>query len=95
MEGYSFPINSDWSTEEIVIVVNFLSKVEEAYLEGIRLKDFQTAYLAFKQIVTSKSEEKQIDRNYTQESGYSIYQVVKVMKDLLSQKAHSSTVIKL
>lgn len=95
MEGYSYPINSDWTTEEIVTVVNFLAKVEQAYQQGIRLKEFHSAYNAYKQIVNSISEEKQIDRHFQRESGYSTYQVVKKMKDLLAQKADQQSIIKL
>ena len=80
MQNYEYPLNPDWSTAEIVAVVDLLAAVEQAYEGGIECELFRTRYQAFKQIVTSIGEEKRIDRSFTQASGYSLYRVVQAMK---------------
>ena len=79
---YSYPIDHSWSTDEIIKVVNFLSLVEKAHEEGIRRDDLLIAYTKFKQIVPSKSEEKQIGKKFEKETGYQIYQTVKRAQEL-------------
>lgn len=69
--SYEYPLNPDWTTQEIVNVVNLLSAVERVYESGMALSDFQQAYQNFKQIVTSIGEEKRIDSRFQQVSGYS------------------------
>ncbi len=32
---YSYPLNPDWTTEEMTIVVQFLEAIERAYEKGI------------------------------------------------------------
>ena len=43
-------------------------------------------YRAFKQIVNSKAEEKQIGRDFERNSGYVLYQVVKAAQDSDAKK---------
>lgn len=86
ISNYEYPIDSDWSTDEIVKVIELLTAVEQAYEGGIELKQFQAKYRSFKEVVTSKSGEKQLDKSFNAESGYSIYQVVKTMQQLLKEK---------
>ncbi len=86
MENYSFPINPDWSTEEIVHVVNFLVAVEQAHQEGIARKELEPLYRQFKTVVTSISGEKQLDKAFKKQSGYSIYAVTKQLKHSTSAK---------
>lgn len=78
---YNYPLNYDWSTEEIILVISLYNAVEKAYEEGISKEDFNKAYKAFKTIVDSKSEEKQLDKEFSQTTGYSIYQVVKAANE--------------
>lgn len=82
LKNYAYPLNEDWSSQEIATVVAFLAKVEAAYETQARVKDFKAAYRDFKQIVTSIAEEKQLDKQFGKVSGYSIYQCVKKMKEL-------------
>lgn len=82
---YEYPIDSDWSTNETIQVIQLLTAVEQAYEGGIELKQFQAKYRSFKEVVTSKSGEKQLDRSFQSESGYSIYQVAKQMRHLLKK----------
>lgn len=85
MSNYSYPISTDWTTEEIIRVTNFYNAVETAYENGIDLLVFQKNYNQFKKIVTSKMEEKQIGKQFETISGYSIYRAVKQMKNLLAE----------
>lgn len=81
MDNYSFPINPDWNNDEIIVVVNFLSGVEKAYVSGISRAELANLYKAFKTVVTSISGEKQLDREFKKASGLSVYSVVKQLKD--------------
>lgn len=81
--SYSYPIDEQyWSKEEIVDVVNFYNMVEQAYEKGVSRDDLMLAYTRFKQIVPSKSEEKQLTSKFEKESGYSSYRTVKKAKEL-------------
>ncbi|MFC4404711.1 UPF0223 family protein [Gracilibacillus xinjiangensis] len=75
--NYSYPLDDSWSTGEIVDVVNYYSIIERAYEKGIKQQDLMLAYNRFKQIVPSKSEEKQLDREFEKQSGYVPYRVIK------------------
>ncbi|KAB8138611.1 UPF0223 family protein [Gracilibacillus oryzae] len=79
--NYSYPLNESWTTKEIVDVVNYYSFIEKAYEKGIKQQDLILAYNRFKQIVPSKSEEKQLDREFEKQSGYVPYRVIKYAKD--------------
>lgn len=85
MATYEYPLNPDWSTDEIVVVIDFLSAVEAVYESGVRLDQLTARYQAFKQIVTSIGEEKRLDRSFQAASGYSIYQVVQRMRALKAE----------
>lgn len=92
--NYSYPLNSDWSTEEIVDVVSFFHYVEQAYHDGITLGEVKNAYDKYKRIVQSIMEEKQLDREFKELSGYSTYQVVQQMKLMLRNKDSLASRIK-
>jgi len=78
---YQYPIDYHWTTEEIVDVVHFFEKVEAAYEKGIDREVLMSAYRRFKEIVPSKAEEKKLDHEFEETSGYSIYRVMKKAKD--------------
>lgn len=78
---YNYPLDYRWSTEEIIDVMALYNAVEQAYEKGISKDEFMQAYRKFKTVVDSKSEEKQIDKQFYEVSHYSIYQVVKAAKD--------------
>lgn len=80
---YQYPISYEWSTEEVVDVIRFFESVEKAYEKGIAKEQLMSAYKRFKEIVPSKSEEKQVCGEFEEMSGYSAYRVV--------QKAKAST----
>ncbi|WP_093192044.1 UPF0223 family protein [Salimicrobium halophilum] len=79
--NYSYPIDEEyWSKDEIIDAVNFYSLVEKAYETGAEKEDLMLAYTRFKQIVPSKSEEKQLFKQFERSSGYSAYHAVKKAK---------------
>ncbi|WP_099157947.1 UPF0223 family protein [Virgibacillus ndiopensis] len=78
--NYHYPIDETWSKQEIVDVVNFFSTIEKVYEKNSTCEEVMLAYRNFKQIVPSKSEEKQIFAEFQQASGYSSYHVVQHAK---------------
>ncbi|WP_153126498.1 UPF0223 family protein [Peribacillus tepidiphilus] len=78
---YQYPIDLDWSTEEIIDVINFYECVERAYEKGIQRGKLMAAYRRFKEIVPGKAEEKKIFNEFEEVSGYSSYRTVKKAKE--------------
>lgn len=74
---YDYPLEPDWSTEEIIEVVGLYNAVEQAYEEGISSKEFMEHYRAFTSIADSKALQKQLYKAFEEASGYSIYKVFK------------------
>ncbi len=56
MTQFEYPLNPDWTTEEIITVVDFLSGVEAFYKCGNKLNSLWPLYQALKKIVTSIGE---------------------------------------
>lgn len=79
---YSYPLSTDWSTQEMVDVVKFFEAVEAAYEKGIKREQFMAAYKRFKEIVPSQAEEKTICREFEDASTYVAYKAVKLAKEL-------------
>lgn len=84
--GYNYPIEDDWTTDELVSVLEFYRAVEKAYEEGVRRMDFMGSYRAFKEIVPSKSEEKKLFKEFEKVSGYSSYPVVTAARDVKDEE---------
>lgn len=78
---YSYPLDFSWSTEEISSVLSFLNQVEKAYEGGVEASMLLDRYKKFKQVVKSKGEERQIDRDFEAASGYSTYRAVKMAQE--------------
>lgn len=74
---YDYPLDYDWSTEEILIVINLYNAVERAYEEGIEANQFMDAYNAYRKVLNSKVEEKKFEREFKEVSSYSIFAVYK------------------
>ena len=74
---YDYPLDYDWSTEEILIVINLYNAVERAYEEGIEANQFMDAYTAYRKVLNSKAEEKKFEREFKEVSSYSIFAVYK------------------
>lgn len=49
-EDYNYPLNPDWTTEELISVVDMWSKLEEAY-EKSSSRRFLTTYADFKKLL--------------------------------------------
>lgn len=79
--SYSYPFSKDWSTTEIVEVVQFFEAIENAYENGIKREELMIKYRRFKDIVPSMAEEKTYFREFEKESGYVPYPIIKKMKE--------------
>lgn len=78
---YTYPFSMDWSTEEIVDVVQFFEAIEQAYENGIKREALMKRYRRFKEIVPSIAEEKTYFREFEKESGYVSFPIIKKMKE--------------
>jgi uncharacterized protein YktA (UPF0223 family) len=78
---YTYPFSLDWSTEEIVDVVQFFEAIEKAYENGIKREELMKRYRRFKEIVPSIAEEKTYFREFEKESGYVSFPIIKKMKE--------------
>ena len=56
---YQYPLDLDWSNEEMVDVIAFY-KIENYYENSVNGQDLMNHYKRFKEIVPSKAEEKQL-----------------------------------
>ncbi|AUC25027.1 UPF0223 family protein [Streptococcus uberis] len=81
-DNYNYPLDINWSTDEITSVLHFLNQVEKAYESKVDANQLLESYRVFKEIVTSKSQEKQIDREFEKSSGYSTYRAVQKAKEV-------------
>ena len=79
---YSYPLSTDWSTQEMVDVVQFFEAVEAAYEKGIKREVVMSRYKRFKEIVPTQAEEKTICREFEEASNYVPFRVVKLAKEL-------------
>jgi uncharacterized protein YktA (UPF0223 family) len=78
---YTYPFSLDWSTDEIVDVVQFFEAIENAYEKGVKREELLKKYRRFKEIVPSIAEEKTYFRDFEKESGYESYPIIKKMKE--------------
>ncbi len=79
--NYEYPFENDWKMDEIIQVIAFYNCVEKAYEGGISSDELLRSYSIFQKIVNSKSIEKQLDKQFQEVSGYSIYCTVKKAKE--------------
>lgn len=78
---YHYPIDPDWSTNEVIDVVEFFQIIEEAYEKEIKANKVIDQYKKFKSVIPSKAEEKTLFKQFEKQSGYVPYQVVKAAKE--------------
>lgn len=88
---YSYPIDLSWTQEEMVIVVEYLSMIEQAYENKVDAQLFKAQYQQFKQVVPGKAEENNIYKEFKQASSYDGYYAVKQLKEQM--KANHLTFI--
>jgi uncharacterized protein YktA (UPF0223 family) len=74
---YSYPLRTDWATDEIISVIAFYEVIEQAYETGTERDEIMNAYREFKKVVPSKAEEKTLLKEFEEASGYSSYHIVK------------------
>ena len=79
---YSYPLSTDWTTQEMVDVVHFFEAIEMAYEKGVKRELVIQRYKRFKEIVPSQAEEKTICREFEEASTYVPYRVMKLAKEL-------------
>lgn len=80
-EEYSYPLDEEWTTEEIVSVVEFFEAVETGYDEGIEAGQLKGHYKHFKRVVPSKSEEKTLFKEFKERSGFEPFTLTRQLKD--------------
>lgn len=85
-KNYEYPIDIDWSKEEIVNVVELWRQIELAYEKGIDREKFLEQYDLFKEVVPSKGEEKRWGNRFEELSGYSLYRVAKAARESSGNK---------
>lgn len=86
MKDYQYPLDLDWTTEEMVIVTNMWTAVEQANETGLPVDKFLTTYQQFKTVVKSIGEEKRLGREFENASGYSLYRTLQQAKKQGSDK---------
>ncbi|MCH5461147.1 UPF0223 family protein [Lactobacillus sp. LC28-10] len=93
LKNFSYPLEQDWSTDEIVTVTTFYRQIEDAYelSQGVTVDALLSAYSAFKQIVPSKSQEKRLGKQFERLTGYSWYQTLKTARET-SKKSVKMTI---
>lgn len=80
MEFY-YPIDySLYNVEEIATIIKFLDTVEECYTKGVPTEIYKEIYRDFKSLVTSKSEENNMLKEYKKITGFDGYLTTKEMK---------------
>ncbi|MEY8369946.1 UPF0223 family protein [Aerococcaceae bacterium 50-4] len=75
--NYQYPIDLDWTREEMATVVAMWNGLEQAYESSINREELLRRYKAFKEVVPSKMEEKQLGNQFEKISGYQLYGTVK------------------
>ncbi|WP_240375046.1 UPF0223 family protein [Bacillus piscicola] len=79
-EELPMPISMDWNKEEVVDVVNFFQTIERAQYKAVLRDDILALYSRFKEIVPSKSEEKQLFRQFDNSAGVSCWKTIQTAR---------------
>lgn len=78
---YSYPIEYDWSTDEMVTVISFYEAIEKAYDKGIKKHELMERYREFKTIVPGKATERNLCSEFEEVSGFSAYKTMQAAKE--------------
>lgn len=81
-ENYTYPLNLEWTNDELVCVMKMWQTVEKAYEKGIPIEECLENYKQFKQIIRSIGEEKKLGKEFEEVSGYSLYRTIQQAKIL-------------
>ncbi|MDO5375856.1 MAG: UPF0223 family protein [Staphylococcus rostri] len=87
---YQYPIDVDWSNEEMIDVIQFFNAIEAYYESSVERDTLMENYRAFKRVVPGKADEKNIFDDFKKASGYDSYQVVKKAKNTPDAKTLSN-----
>ena len=80
--SFSYPFSKDWSTNEIIAVVQFFETIENAYEQGVNREVLVERYRRFKEVVPSMAEEKTYFRDFEKESGRAQTPALSAQEDL-------------
>ena len=80
MQDYQYPLDLDWTTEEMVIVMKMWEDLELANEKGIDNARFLKSYQQFKTVIPSIGEEKNQEKNLKK------YQVIHCIEQFKQQK---------
>lgn len=86
VKDYQYPLDLDWSTEEMVIVMKMWDILEQAYENGVATSLFLETYRLFKSVVKSIGEERHLGNDFEKISGYSLYRTVQTAKKMPAKK---------
>ncbi|HVH96420.1 MAG TPA: UPF0223 family protein [Bacillus sp. (in: firmicutes)] len=78
---YQYPIDHDWSTDEMIDIIHFYEAIERAYEKGVQRDQLLSIYRRFKEIVPSIAQEKKLCSEFEALSGYSPYRTMKKVKE--------------
>lgn len=79
---YEYPLDLDWTNDEMMKVIHFFNKIENYYESSVKGDEVLNAYKNFKHIVPGKADEKQIFKEFENKSGYNSYKVVQEIKKI-------------
>ena len=80
-ENFAYPLLPEWTTKEIIAIVDFYAAVEKLYDAGLKRAEFLKHYQNFVQIVPAKMIQKQLDKEFQKASGLSIYKACQAVKN--------------
>lgn len=83
---YQYPLDLDWSNEEMVDVIKFFNQIENYYEKSIIGTELMEQYKKFKQIVPGKAEEKQIFKEFEEKVAIIAIKSSKKLKNILIKK---------
>ncbi|MGX7051940.1 UPF0223 family protein [Leuconostoc palmae] len=85
-KNYTLPIDGNWSVEDIVTVSTLVDSVLKVYENGVKKEILMNNYRNFLAVIPSKSEQKQFDKDFEKQTGYSIYRTMKFASQTVKDK---------
>ncbi|MCP0886464.1 UPF0223 family protein [Ligilactobacillus sp. WILCCON 0076] len=76
----SYPLLPEWTTEEIIKVSNFYAMVEKANTSSVLKQEFINQYKDYCKVVPAIMTRKQLDRQFEEATGFSIYKTTKAIE---------------
>lgn len=85
-DNYIYPVDYERPKDEIITIIDMFQKVEQSYETGVSVQAILESYQAFKKVVPSIGEEKQLGREFEKMSGYSLYRAIQAAKSSKAKK---------